>query len=265
MGFLGLIGLLTDGEQLERLLSLSPEEMLLRWVNYHLQNAGTNTISNFSEDIKVHFRIHRHTYTYNYTNTMCNNDFNPFLHCTATGLASLLLSVGPDCSTWREWLQNEGQNWHERPQRESVCLYNNFINVTGWLFKGFFEWLILAGLYDERNVRNVFHVYVKERNLEHRAELMLRQAARLDCRQFVSPQDVTSGNSKLNLAFVANLFNMHPSLQRAQINGLDGAHFEGETHIQHSVTLHWMWILMWKSRKMMWTHNGSQPSKKPKR
>lgn len=70
---------------------------------------------------------------------------------------------------------------------------------------------------------------MKEHDLHRRAELMLQQAARLDCRQFVSPHDVLSGNSKLNLAFVANLFNMHPALERAQINGIDTAHIEGET------------------------------------
>jgi len=66
--------------------------------------------------------------------------------------------------------------------------------------------------------------------LERRAELMLQQAARLDCRQFVSPHDVTSGNSKLNLVFVANLFNMHPNLQGAGVNGndLEQAQVRGE-------------------------------------
>lgn len=72
------------------------------------------------------------------------------------------------------------------------------------------------------------HLFVKEENLEQRAELMLQEAARLDCRQFVSPHDVTSGNSKLNLAFVANLFNMHPALEKAELNGLETAHIEGE-------------------------------------
>lgn len=81
------------------------------------------------------------------------------------------------------------------------------------------------------------HMYVcflcvKEYDLERRAELMLQQAARLDCRQFVSPHDVTSGNSKLNLAFVANLFNMHPSLQKNLMNGIDTAHIEGESRTQ---------------------------------
>lgn len=76
--------------------------------------------------------------------------------------------------------------------------------------------------------------YVKERNLDRRAELMLQQAARMDCRQFVSPHDVTSGNSKLNLAFVANLYNMHPGVQKGQINGssvnsIDLAHIERES------------------------------------
>lgn len=84
-------------------------------------------------------------------------------------------------------------------------------------------------------------VRVKEFDLDKRAELMLQQAARLDCRQFVTPHDVTSGNSKLNLAFVANLFNMHPSLERAQMNGnsIDGAaHIEGETLLSLRVSLH---------------------------
>lgn len=75
----------------------------------------------------------------------------------------------------------------------------------------------------------LYHVSVQEHDLDQRAELMLRQAARLDCRQFVSPHDVTSGNSKLNLAFVANLFNMHPSLQSTHINGMRTALIEGET------------------------------------
>lgn len=75
---------------------------------------------------------------------------------------------------------------------------------------------------------------MKEHDLNQRAELMLQQAARLDCRQFVSPYDVTSGNSKLNLAFVANLFNMHPSLQKANMNGLETAHIEGETQMRRA-------------------------------
>ena len=49
-----LIALLNEGEELEELMKLSPEELLLRWVNYHLTNAGWHTISNFSQDIKVY-------------------------------------------------------------------------------------------------------------------------------------------------------------------------------------------------------------------
>lgn len=46
---------------------------------------------------------------------------------------------------------------------------------------------------------------------------MLQQAAKLKCRSFVTPQDVVNGVYKLNLAFVANLFNNHPCLE--QVNG----------------------------------------------
>ena len=41
------------GEQLSDLLKLNPEELLLRWFNYHLKAAGYDkNISNFSNDIK---------------------------------------------------------------------------------------------------------------------------------------------------------------------------------------------------------------------
>ncbi|XP_071381144.1 plastin-1 [Centroberyx affinis] len=139
-----LLSLLAEGEELDHLLSVSPEELLLRWVNSHLRNAGTNTISNFSEDIK---------------------DSRAYFY--------LLDEISP---------KGDGDD------KMSIS-----IDMSG----------------------------LSEPDLDRRAELMLRQAARLDCRQFVSPHDVTSGNSKLNLAFVANLFNMHPALhlQGAQSNG----------------------------------------------
>jgi len=47
---------------------------------------------------------------------------------------------------------------------------------------------------------------------------MLQQADKLGCRSFISPHDVTEGVYKLNLAFVANLFNNHPSLDKPDID-----------------------------------------------
>lgn len=46
-----------------------------------------------------------------------------------------------------------------------------------------------------------------------RAEAMLKNADRLGCRAFVTARDVANGHDKLNMAFVANLFNNHPSLE----------------------------------------------------
>lgn len=34
-------------------MKLSPEELLLRWANFHLEEAGYGNINNFSSDIKV--------------------------------------------------------------------------------------------------------------------------------------------------------------------------------------------------------------------
>lgn len=49
-------------------------------------------------------------------------------------------------------------------------------------------------------------------DLLQRAEQVLENADRLDCRKFLSPTSLVAGNPKLNLAFVANLFNTHPGL-----------------------------------------------------
>jgi plastin-1 len=48
-----LIRLLKEGEQLGDLLKLNPEDLLLRWFNYHLTNAGYDKkINNFGNDVK---------------------------------------------------------------------------------------------------------------------------------------------------------------------------------------------------------------------
>lgn len=60
-----------------------------------------------------------------------------------------------------------------------------------------------------------------------RAEFMLQEADKLGCRQFVTPADVVSGNPKLNLAFVANLFNTYPGLRKPDNNDIDMNLLEG--------------------------------------
>ncbi|KAF8373420.1 plst-1 [Pristionchus pacificus] len=125
----GLFRLLREGETLDDLRRLSPEEILMRWVNYHLQNAGIDRrLRNFTSDI------------------MDSEIYTHLLHQIAPRHAGVTLSP----------LQRVG-------------------NVD-------------------------------------RAGAMLCEAEKLDCREFVTPNDVAAGNYKLNLAFVANLFNKHPNL-----------------------------------------------------
>lgn len=56
---------------------------------------------------------------------------------------------------------------------------------------------------------------------------MLQQADKLGCRQFVTPADVVAGNPKLNLAFVANLFNTYPALHKPDNSSYDLTLLEG--------------------------------------
>ncbi|XP_061209264.1 plastin-3 isoform X2 [Neopsephotus bourkii] len=157
-----LAALLRDGENLEDLMKLSPEELLLRWANFHLENAGWHKINNFSADIK---------------------DSRAYFH--------LLHQIAPKG-------QKEGE-----PQID--------INMSGF----------------------------NEKDDLRRAECMLQQADRLGCRQFVTPADVVSGNPKLNLAFVANLFNKYPALTKPENQDIDWTLLEGETREERTFR-NWM-------------------------
>lgn len=46
-----------------------------------------------------------------------------------------------------------------------------------------------------------------------RAEAVLQNADRLDCRKYITVRSLLEGNPRLNLAFVANLFNIYPGLE----------------------------------------------------
>ncbi|XP_043997232.1 plastin-3-like [Gambusia affinis] len=157
-----LAALLRDGETLEDLMKLSPEELLLRWANFHLENAGYPKINNFSSDIK---------------------DSKAYFH--------LLNQISPKGTE------------ENRPRID--------INMAGF----------------------------NEKDDLKRAEAMLQQADRLGCRQFVTPTDVVSGNPKLNLAFVANLFNKYPALTKPENEDIDWDLLGGETREERTFR-NWM-------------------------
>jgi plastin-3 len=130
-----LANLLSDGEKLEELMKLSPEAILLKWVNHQLERSGVpRRVANFTSDV---------------------SDSEAYTH--------LLYQIAP----------------------------------------------LELGVTKEA---------LMESNLSSRAEMMLQQADKLGCRSFISPADVVDGNYKLNLAFVANLFNNHPAMEASKID-----------------------------------------------
>ena len=138
-----LYRLLEDDETLEQFLRLPPEQILLRWFNYHLKNAKWDkrylSLAQCINLAKLNFRVT------NFSTDVKEGD----------NYTVLLNQLAPDlCS--RSPLQT--------------------------------------------------------RDLLQRAEQVLQNADRLDCRKFLSPSSLVAGNPKLNLAFVANLFNTHPGL-----------------------------------------------------
>ncbi|PTU18661.1 hypothetical protein P175DRAFT_0518110 [Aspergillus ochraceoroseus IBT 24754] len=122
-----LYRLLEEDETLEQFLRLPPEQILLRWFNYHLKNAGWGRrVTNFSTDVK------------------------------------------------------DGENYT----------------------------VLLNQLAPETCSRSP----LQTRDLLQRAEEVLTNAETLGCRKFLTPTSLVAGNPKLNLAFVANLFNTIPGL-----------------------------------------------------
>ncbi|KAJ8407393.1 hypothetical protein AAFF_G00279670 [Aldrovandia affinis] len=157
-----LIALLRDGETLEDLMKLSPEELLLRWANYHLEQAGCNKINNFSSDIK-----------------------------DSKAYYNLLDQVAP--------------------KGEEDGIPPILIDMSG----------------------------IREKEDLKRAECMLEQADRLGCRQFVTATDIVRGNPKLNLAYIANLFNKYPALKKPENQDIDWSSIEGETREERTFR-NWM-------------------------
>ncbi|KAF8810929.1 Ca2+-binding actin-bundling protein [Phlegmacium glaucopus] len=123
-----LYRLCEDGETIDDLLRLTPDQILLRWFNYHLKAAGwKRRVNNFSRDV------------------------------------------------------SDGENYT----------------------------ILLNQLKPEQCSR----APLQTSDLRTRAEQVLQNADRIGCRKFLTPSSLVSGNPRLNLAFVANLFNTHPGLE----------------------------------------------------
>lgn len=54
---------------------------------------------------------------------------------------------------------------------------------------------------------------LQQPDLYSRAEMILQNAEKINCRKYLTPNAMINGNAKLNLAFVAHLFNTHPGLE----------------------------------------------------
>lgn len=72
--------------------------------------------------------------------------------------------------------------------------------------------ILLSQIAPEELKNSVTRAPLQTRDLLQRAEQVLQNADKLECRKFLTPTSLVAGNPKLNLAFVANLFNNHPAL-----------------------------------------------------
>lgn len=123
-----LYRLLDENETLEEFLRLPPDQILLRWFNYHLKAANwPKRVNNFSKDV------------------------------------------------------SDGENYT----------------------------VLLSQLKPDQCDR----APLQQRDLLQRAEMVLQRADAIGCRKYLTPGAMVAGNPKLNLAFVAHLFNTWPCLE----------------------------------------------------
>ncbi|GAB4859370.1 Fimbrin-5 [Ancistrocladus abbreviatus] len=116
-----LVELVEDSNEVEELMSLAPEKVLLKWMNFHLKKAGyKKEVTNFTTDLK-----------------------------DGEAYARLLNVLAPEHST----------------------------NST-----------------------------LETKDPTKRANLILEQAEKLNCKNYITPKDIVDGSANLNLAFVAQIF-----------------------------------------------------------
>lgn len=128
-----LYRLLEDDETLEQFLRLPPDQILLRWFNFHLKAANWGRrVTNFSKDVA------------------------------------------------------DGENY--------------------------------TVLLNQLKPNECSRAPLQERDLHQRAELVLQNADAIGCRKYLTASSLVAGNAKLNLAFVANLFNTWPGLEPLEEN-----------------------------------------------
>lgn len=80
-------------------------------------------------------------------------------------------------------------------------------------------------------------------NLESRAEVVISNAKEIGCDKYVSVGSILKANHKLNLAFVANLFNHYPGLEQLseqEMAELDEKIFSGEGDRESRTFALWM-------------------------
>eukprot|EP00761_Pharyngomonas_kirbyi_P011841 gb/GECH01011867.1/.p1 GENE.gb/GECH01011867.1/~~gb/GECH01011867.1/.p1 ORF type:complete len:522 (+),score=107.98 gb/GECH01011867.1/:1-1566(+) len=126
-----LVAMAREDEELSDLTALPSEELLLRWVNYHLERHGERPINNFTTDIKD-----GRVYTV------------------------LLSSIAP----------------------------NGECDMSP----------------------------LDEPDVDKRLEKLMEGAEKIGCRRFVTPKDIKDGHPRLNLAFLAHMFNTHPGLEEVK-------------------------------------------------
>ena len=150
-----LYRLLEEDETLEELLKLPPDQILLRWFNYHLKMAKwPRRVGNFSKDVS-----------------------------DGENYVVLLSQIKPE-----------------------VC--------------------------DRQPLQ--------EQDLFTRAEMVLQRADAIGCRKYLTPGSMLAGNPKLNLAFVAHLFNTWPSLEPVDDAPIEVEEFDAEGEREARVFTLWL-------------------------
>ncbi|KAM0677012.1 fimbrin [Binucleata daphniae] len=189
-----LMNLLNENESIEDFCARTPEELCLRWINFHLANAIKE---NYAERfINCHYEANEDRLT----NTDTKNSLETvFKKCfKASGKTSTINSY----------------NYKD----ENISFPKVCKNFTRDIVDSRIYLVLMKQIAPEIiKFEDIMYGWI-EFDLTKRAEIVLDLADKLDCKKFVTAQDIVTGDHRLNFLFCQTLMNKYPGMVNTTTN-----------------------------------------------
>ncbi|KAM0687372.1 fimbrin [Conglomerata obtusa] len=189
-----LMSLLDENESIDDILTKTPEEICLRWINFHLSNA-------LKEEYLDRLRY-------------CHNKFVNELSFKEDSVHNLQSVFNKCFKAPRNELNLEDYQ-NDSADNELPLTCKNFSRD---LMDSRIYLILLKQIAPEIiTIDDILLAWI-ENDLYKRAEYVLILAERLSCRQFVTAEEIVNGEHRLNFLFCQTLMNRYAGMENKIVN-----------------------------------------------